>query len=122
KHSDAIYILDIQSGTLRQIANAPQPIIGFTETASGIALAYSREKIYMVTHGEELQTIYTSVNATIKHVSFDGKSRILWLSTNKGLIKLSRIEGLTNLVVPSRPQASMKVISIAETPDRSLWL
>ena len=117
-----MFLYDPFEGGLLKLPAAPEPILGFAAHNLGICLAYSRESIYLLNHYKIWEKLYSVKNATLNHVNFDIKNRLIWASTSKGLIKLRPLTGISNYKFPAMTEASGKIISIAQTPDQTLWL
>lgn len=107
-----------------QIPISNENIIGFSALhtkSREIPVLYSRQKIYTKTAGG-YNLIFQLEKNQINHVSADGATGIIWVSTNKGLIKLSPIKGIKEVKLPETAIATNITRCIEQDITGAVWL
>ncbi|MBS0029294.1 sensor histidine kinase [Chitinophaga sp. 22321] len=94
---------------------------GFLETAKGLFL-YTSRKIYQK-QPAAYQEICSADDALINHLSSDARTHLLWVSTTKGIIKLTPgPEAVETRMFPGTKTQNDPVISIAAPKAGELWM
>ncbi|RZJ72885.1 histidine kinase [Flavobacterium sp.] len=113
--------IDPKIGKPEIVANSLETIIGMAKLPGRGLTLYSRNAVYLL-FDKQLKQIYVPQKSQINHVLADGFSEILWISTNKGLVKLSPVDAISNFRIPAKNLENFVVTSIAEDNSRKLWL
>lgn len=95
-----------------------QMITGFEETSEGLAL-HGIHSVYL-SKNNTYHLIYSSIDQTINHLTYDPKTHIIWLSTSKGLIKLLPVNPAISIYTFNERNAP--VVSIAQDNQNTIWM
>ncbi|WP_290837323.1 histidine kinase [Flavobacterium sp.] len=118
-NDNRIFKLDPTTGNLEFQCTTDERAIGFARLPGRAPIAYSRNKIYEL--GTTAVSFYVPQKSQINHVLADANAEILWVSTNKGLVRLSPVDAVLNYRLPT--QISNKVvISMAQDAQNTTWL
>lgn len=110
-----------KTNSLTGICAVDERIVGMVKLPSRNPILYSRDKVYSLVSGKPVP-IYTAQKSQINHVFADKASGILWLSTNKGLVKLTPVDAVSNFKLPTSEMANRVVTSIAQDDQKTVWL
>lgn len=92
-------------------------IIGFEEFGSS-QYYLSSSKVYEIKNGQ-IELIFQTDQPILRHINVDRNSRVIWISSSKGLIKLQPIHpNLTNWKFDS---STSPIISICEDHQNRIW-
>jgi ligand-binding sensor domain-containing protein len=82
-------------------------------------LVWDKNNLYVYdSNKKEKQLIYTTENE-INHVYFDETTRLIWVSTNNGLVKLiPNDNGIINIFLPTKDN----IVSICKDKNHTLWM
>lgn len=103
-----------------------QIVLGFEETQNGL-LVYGTNAVYLLAKNK-YKEIYRTDKQSIHHLAYDSLTRIIWLATSKGLVKLLPVHpaveihkfGFNNSPVISITQDLKN--NIWALADNSVWL
>ena len=126
-------LLTTQAGEIFEIKPATKQIskrkeLPRKEIAKGIfslnnvLYFYSSKYLYFL-ENEEYKSLYNAEKNSINSVKADEITGIIWISTDKGLVKLPPLNpGIEILNFPEKESIESIVISIVEDPENNLWL
>ncbi|RZJ71520.1 MAG: hypothetical protein EOO45_11760 [Flavobacterium sp.] len=117
---------NIQDGLLTNLPNLPKG-----DNALGIAvhqvkgksepLLYSRNRIYRI-NGSDYDILYNLEKNQINHVLADAVTGILWVSTNRGLVKLSPVQGIREKKLPQLSDKVNHILAVVQDSKKVLWM
>lgn len=112
-------IIQVNSENHRITKRSPLPenrvAIGIEETHNGLVFC-TADKIYAESKSG-YKEIFRTENQSIRHMNYDARTGILWLSTSKGLIKLLP----HNPAVQTDLFTDSTIISIAQDDQKRIW-
>ncbi|MBD3582989.1 sensor histidine kinase [Flavobacterium selenitireducens] len=117
----AVREIDPQTNSLKTVCATEEAIVGIVKLPGRDPILYSRDKVYSLISRQPV-VIYTAQKSQINHVLADQVSGILWLSTNKGLVKLTPVDAVSNFKLPTSDMANRVITSIARDHQKTLWL
>lgn len=111
--------------TTQSIINLPKlegnlVVTDLDETDKGIVLA-TQEAIFLRNSNQKYQKIYSTEKQIIQHIQFDPLTKIIWVGTTKGLVKLHPVHPSIDIVKLNSGQPSV-VISIAQDNFGTIWM
>lgn len=115
--------VDPATGQFEYLPSLPahDVIKGFLNTKEGLFL-YASRKIYR-REQNDYREICSIDDGMINYVSFDARTNLFWVSTTKGLIKLTPPpEAIETLRIPGTNEKDDPVISIVEQKAGELWM
>lgn len=118
-----IFEINPITNQLKKGKNLPKNIkaLGFFSLQNEI-FVYTSTKIYSI-ENKGYSEIYSSGKKTINNATIDGKTGIIWISTDKGLVNLSPINpALENFNFPISDSLENNVISIVSPNKNQLWV
>lgn len=113
--------VDPESGKKEVICAIPERIIGFVRLPGRDLTLYSRNNVYALKDGS-LSVVYAAQKSQISHDHADPRADLLWISTNKGLVRLVPVDAVSNYKIPSVSVGNRVVVSLAHDRRKTIWL
>lgn len=103
-----------------------EPIVGAGKYYDGkkpVFFVYSDQKIFTTNDSKtSWHILYKIEKSQINEVHADSLSGMLWIASTKGLIKLSPVDAITNVEFPQKPETHNPAVSIAQDPEKTIWI
>lgn len=118
-----IFEINPITNQLKKWKNLPKNVsaLGFFSLENEV-FVYTPKRIYSI-ENNNYSEIYSSGKKTINHATIDSKTGIIWISTDKGLVKLPPINsGIEIFNFPVNDSLENYVISIVPTNKNNLWV
>ncbi len=117
-----VYNFKTQKITFFQNNPGDETFLGFVKINEDEVLGYSNQKIYKISNGI-FELVYKSERSQINHLNFDPETEIFWISTNKGLIKLTPIRAIQSYIFPEKEgKIITKSVAIEEDERGNIWV
>lgn len=94
-----------------------QMVLGFEENENKL-LIYSTKSVYLF-HNQNYTEIYKTDKQSIHHLTYNSETRIIWLSTSKGLVKL--LPANPAIEVYKFQTNNLPIISITQDAKNNIW-
>lgn len=116
--------INSKNGQIRYLSNLKEnEVVTNFKFYKGTILLSTAKKIYLLKDNRTYLELFDSENALINQFSVDSVTGIFWISTNKGLIKLTPInQGIKIINIPELNTMDNPVISIEEDNYHQLWV
>lgn len=117
-----IFDINPKTNLLKKIKNLPKAevALGFFSLENEV-FVYTSKRIYAI-ENNGYSEIYSAGKKTIHNSTIDSKTGIIWISTDKGLVKLPPINpGIEVFNFPVNDSLENNVISIVSTTKNNLW-
>ena len=122
--SGQISRLDLRNDSVLKFPKLPESEspAGFARLPGDGLLVYSKHSVFQL-HDDQMgyDVLYRSSQSQISHATVDVFSHFIWLSTNKGLVKLAPVESISNYQFPQQVAAGNQTMSIAQDIRDQLW-
>lgn len=121
----SIHVLNLRNYKVQKLPKLPDGNVplGFGMLANKNLIVYTRQHIFAMTNASlDFITLYTAPQAQISHVLADKRTRLIWVSTNKGLVKLSPVEAITTYKIPQKTTPGNLVLSVVQEKNGNIWL
>ena len=124
--SGKLWNYDIEGNLVKQVFDVPndEPFTGggfYREGKTKIPFFYGHQKIFAFNNGK-FSELYKIQKAQINHVFADSLSGMLWISSTKGLVKLSKTDAISNHEIPQKSSTHNPVISIGQDQNKTIWI
>ncbi|HMI07060.1 MAG TPA: histidine kinase, partial [Flavobacterium sp.] len=124
-HDGRIGNIDIRTHRVSWLPKLPvgDAVLGFGMLAGEKPVIYTRQQIYTMAQDHYgYSVLYSAVQSQINHVLSDKRTRLLWVSTNKGLVKLTPVEAITDFKIPQAGIGGNPVGTIEQYGKSKIWL
>jgi ligand-binding sensor domain-containing protein len=98
---------------------SPLHLVRDSTAESNVIFLYAENEVFKYNTVTKTKTIfYKASSSTINHVFYDAELHLFWISTTKGLVKLSKInDNIITLDIPN-PKT---VVSIVQDSKQNIW-